>query len=131
MTVAAAKVESVEERKDTMDKVEETRKHQIEAAIVRIMKYTLLTIYLICRQRKQLDHNNLIAEVTQQLSSRFAPVPTMIKQRVEALIEREYLERDEYDMKLYKYLVRSIQTWVANFFRHKHEISGSNHISLS
>lgn len=38
MTVAAAKVENTEERKDTMEKVEETRKHQTEAAIVRIMK---------------------------------------------------------------------------------------------
>ena len=39
MTVAAAKVENTEERKDTMEKVEETRKHQTEAAIVRTMKY--------------------------------------------------------------------------------------------
>jgi cullin 3 len=39
MTVAAAKVENTEERKDTMEKVEESRKHQTEAAIVRIMKY--------------------------------------------------------------------------------------------
>ena len=57
------------------------------------------------RQRKTLDHNNLIAEVTAQLSSRFSPVPNMIKARVEALIEREYLERDETNMKVYKYLV--------------------------
>ena len=39
MTVAASKIENAEERKDTMEKVDETRKHQIEAAIVRIMKY--------------------------------------------------------------------------------------------
>jgi cullin 3 len=42
MTVAATKVENTEERKDTMEKIEETRKHQIEAAIVRIMKYTYI-----------------------------------------------------------------------------------------
>jgi cullin 3 len=42
MTVAAAKVENTEERKDTMEKVEETRKHQTEASIVRIMKYVPL-----------------------------------------------------------------------------------------
>ena len=29
----------------------------------------------------------------------------MIKARIEALIEREYLERDESNMKVYKYLV--------------------------
>jgi cullin 3 len=104
MTVAAAKVENKEERKDTMEKVEETRKHQTEAAIVRIMKYALFSI-ILTRQRKSLDHNNLIAEVTGQLSSRFAPAPAMIKARIEALIDREYLERDASNMKVYKYLV--------------------------
>ena len=39
MTVAAAKIENAEERKVTLEKVDETRKHQVEAAIVRIMKY--------------------------------------------------------------------------------------------
>jgi cullin 3 len=104
MTVAAAKVENMEERKDTMEKVEETRKHQTEAAIVRIMKYTRI-IFILTRQRKTLDHNNLIAEVTAQLSSRFSPVPSMIKARIEALIDREYLERDELNIKVYRYLV--------------------------
>jgi cullin 3 len=52
-----------------------------------------------------LDHNNLIAEVTAQLSSRFNPAPNMIKARIEGLIEREYLERDESNMKVYKYMV--------------------------
>lgn len=59
----------------------------------------------VSRQRKTLDHNNLVAEVTAQLSSRFTPVPSMIKARIEALIEREYLERDEGNMRVYKYLV--------------------------
>jgi hypothetical protein len=40
MTVAATQIESSDERKGTMEKIEETRKHQIEAAIVRVMKYT-------------------------------------------------------------------------------------------
>lgn len=31
----------------------------------------------------------------------------MIKGRIEALIEREYLERDESNMKVYQYLVPS------------------------
>ena len=56
------------------------------------------------RQRKTLDHNNLIAEVTAQLQSRFVPTPSLIKARIEALIEREYLERDESNMKIYNYL---------------------------
>jgi Cullin protein neddylation domain len=56
---------------------------QIEAAIVRIMK-----------ARRVLDHNSIVTEVTRQLSARFLPNPTVIKKRIESLIEREFLERD-------------------------------------
>jgi len=45
-----------------------------------------------------LDHNNLVAEVTKQTAWRFVPNPNMIKKRIEALIEREYLERSPEDM---------------------------------
>jgi cullin 3 len=51
-----------------------------------------------------LDHNSVVAEVSRQLSSRFVPNPTVIKKRIESLIEREFLERDKEDRKLYKYL---------------------------
>lgn len=73
--------------------VEDDRKHLIEAAIVRIMK-----------ARKQMEHNMLVAEVTKQLSTRFAPSPANIKKRIESLIEREYLERTTRDRRLYNYL---------------------------
>ncbi len=43
-------------------------------------------------------------QVTQQLAPRFVPSPTLIKKRIESLIEREFLERDESDRKLYRYL---------------------------
>ncbi|RCH98771.1 cullin-3 [Rhizopus azygosporus] len=89
----ASKVENDSERKNTQDKVDEERKHQIEAAIVRIMK-----------DRKTMEHNLLIAEVTKQLSSRFMPSPLMIKKRIEALIDREYLERSTEDRRAYHYL---------------------------
>ena len=44
------------------------------------------------------------AEVSRQLSARFVPDPQSVKKRIESLIEREYLERDEKDRKLYQYL---------------------------
>ena len=79
-------LESELERSETMEKVDETRKHQVEAAIVRIMK-----------SRKKMDHNNLVAEVICQLSSKFSPSALMVKKRIEGLIERDYMKRDEKD----------------------------------
>ncbi len=42
--------------------------------------------------------------MTNQLKARFLPDPVLIKKRVESLIEREYLERDKVNHKLYHYL---------------------------
>jgi cullin 3 len=81
------------ERTETQQKVDEDRRHMIEAAIVRIMK-----------ARKSFAHVQLIEEVTKQLSSRFRPNPLIIKKRIESLIEREYLERSSTDRKSYNYL---------------------------
>lgn len=91
-TVVAQR-ESEPENQETRQRVEEDRKPQIEAAIVRIMK-----------ARRVLDHNNIVTEVTKQLQSRFLPNPVVIKKRIESLIEREFLERDKEDRKLYRYL---------------------------
>jgi cullin 3 len=55
----------------------------VDAALVRVMK-----------TRKTLSHNQLVAEVVQQLSARFTPQLTTIRTRIEHLIEQEYLERD-------------------------------------
>lgn len=89
----AAKGESEPERKETRSKVDEDRKHEIEAAIVRIMK-----------SRKKMAHNLLVSDVTTQLRSRFLPSPVVIKKRIEGLIEREYLARTPEDRKMYIYL---------------------------
>ena len=86
-------VEDDNERSKTMEKVEEARKHQIEAAIVRIMK-----------ARQTMEHSNLVAEVISQLSSRFSPSPIMVKKRIEGLIEREYMDRDKQDIRKYVYM---------------------------
>jgi cullin 1 len=73
-------------------KVEEDRSFSIEAAIVRVMK-----------TKKVLQHQQLVAEVVEQLTL-FKPNPKAIKQRIENLIEREFLERDPDNPSLYKYL---------------------------
>jgi len=91
--MVSGRAEAEPERRETMKKVEDDRKHEIEAAIVRVMK-----------ARKNLIHNDLIAEVTKQLSSRFMPDPMVIKKRIESLIEREYLQRDSENHKKYNYL---------------------------
>ncbi|OQR97158.1 CULlin protein 1 [Achlya hypogyna] len=72
--------------------VEEDRSIAIEAAIVRIMK-----------ARKTLQHQQLISEVLSQLAF-FRPNPKLIKRRIEALIDREYLERDPDSTTTYRYL---------------------------
>lgn len=75
------------------EKVDRDRKHHIEACIVRIMKI-----------RKKLDHDQLVIEVTAQLSRIFVPQLKDIKERIEGLIEREFLARSDEDKKVYTYL---------------------------
>ncbi|KAF3145642.1 Cullin-3 [Orbilia oligospora] len=90
---AGNKVETDKERKETEEKVDESRAHLIEAAVVRTMK-----------ARKSLKHADLMLQITEQLSKRFMPDPSMIKKRIESLIEREYLERETADPNTYVYL---------------------------
>lgn len=91
--MVAATRETDLEKQDTRERVEEDRKPQIEAAIVRILK-----------TRKVLSHNDVIAEVTKQLAGRFIAQPAVIKKRIESLIDREFLERDATERSLYRYL---------------------------
>ncbi|CAF0979716.1 unnamed protein product [Adineta ricciae] len=88
-----AKLESDPERQETRNKVDDDRKHIIDAAVVRIMK-----------TRKTMTHTQLITEVTHQLKARFLPSPVFIKKRIESLIERDYLSRSTDDRKMYSYV---------------------------
>jgi cullin 3 len=45
-----------------------------------------------------------LIETTKILVQKFNPDPQMIKKRIESLIEREYMERDNDDRKYYKYI---------------------------
>lgn len=59
------------------------------------------------KDRKLLGHTELVNEVIKQLATRFHPKPSAIKQAIERMIEKEYLERDEHDRKQLKYMVSS------------------------
>ena len=72
--------------------VEIERRNIIDAVIVRIMK-----------ARKTEKHTQLLEDVMRQITL-FLPQPQMIKQRIESLIEREYVKRDEADRGKYIYL---------------------------
>lgn len=64
----------------------------IDANIVKIMK-----------TRKTETHQNLIQGVLHNISM-FQAQPAQIKQRIESLIEREYMKRDEKNKGTYIYL---------------------------
>lgn len=80
------------EKKTVIVGVHEDRRHLIEASIVRVMK-----------ARKKMEHNELISETMKILVSIFQPTSVMIKQRIEGLIEKDYIIRDPDDRKVYIY----------------------------
>uniref|UniRef100_A0A7S4K5Q3 Cullin family profile domain-containing protein n=1 Tax=Paramoeba aestuarina TaxID=180227 RepID=A0A7S4K5Q3_9EUKA len=84
--------------KETKEEVAKTnqavfldRQYQVDACVVRIMK-----------TRKTLTHNLLLAELYKQL--KFPLETAMIKKRIESLIEREFIEEDEENSSIYKYV---------------------------
>ncbi|CAK7224091.1 Serine/threonine-protein kinase tel1 [Sporothrix eucalyptigena] len=76
--------ETKEENAATYERVSADRQFETQAAIVRIMK-----------SRKTLAHAQLVAEVISQTKSRGALDPADIKQNIEKLIEKDYLERED------------------------------------
>lgn len=85
------------EKKSDNDEVQanilEGRKHLVNAAIVRIMK-----------AGRTVSHNELIAQLVRQLHGRFVPTTLMMKQRIEDLIDKEYLKRDDDSPEVYHYI---------------------------
>ena len=87
------KTEQEEETAEVNAQIIEGRKIELNAAIVRILK-----------SRRTVSHNELIEGLIRQLSNRFQPTVVMMKQRIEDLIEKEYLKRDDNDRNLYHYI---------------------------
>lgn len=87
------KTDAEEEAEEVAANIKEGRNIEINAAIVRIMK-----------SRQSLNHNELISELIRQLQNRFLPLTIQIKQRIEDLIQKEYLKRDENERSLYHYV---------------------------
>ena len=68
------------------------QKHYIDCVIVRIMK-----------SKKTLKHNELVADVINEVKSRFPPSTTLIKSCIESLILRAYIKRTE-EINVYEYI---------------------------
>lgn len=90
--------ETQEENQATNERIFQDRQYQVDAAIVRVMK-----------MRKTLLHNLLITEVVGQL--KFSIKPADIKKRIESLIDRDYIARDETNQNQYNYLA-----WFKNIY---------------
>ena len=91
--VMHSKLKKDAEANDLQLKVEDDRKHMIEATIVKVMK-----------SRRRMTHVDLITESSKILSNKFNPDPLVIKKRIECLIEKEYIERSKEDRKCNKNL---------------------------
>jgi hypothetical protein len=81
------------EHKEIKDKTLEERIIKIELALVRVMK-----------SRNVCTLSELIAEASSQLMQFFRPDPKLMKKRIEALMERGFMRRDENDQRRIHYV---------------------------
>lgn len=90
---AALQRDAPHDAEATHRSVDDDRKLYLQAAIVRIMK-----------SRKLLRHNQLLQEVLGQSKVTFAPSIGMIKKCIEALIDKQYIERTPNSADEYSYV---------------------------
>jgi cullin 3 len=81
------------EADENHQQVMKQREFEIEAAMVRVMK-----------TRNRLDWNQLQVEVINSLKNRFIPDTRMLKKRLESLVDRQFMRRDENDPKIIIYI---------------------------
>ena len=81
------KVEAEPDKKYEEDKrnITKERETKLQMNIIKVMK-----------RRREVKHNDLIAEVIKMVTD-FKPDPIMIKKQIEFLIEKEYIMREEND----------------------------------
>ncbi|KAI9450503.1 Cullin-4B [Lactarius psammicola] len=85
--------ETAEESQRMQSAVEGDRKHYLDAAIVRVMK-----------ARKQLTYEQIKTETIEAVRRHFVPDVLSIKQRIDGLVEQEYLRRDDDDRNMFYYV---------------------------
>ena len=80
------------EREEDRKAVMLERRNIVDSVIVRVAK-----------SRRTLKYIDLVQEVLKQVTS-FRPLPSLVKEQVESLMQREYLQRDEEDSSLLIYM---------------------------
>jgi len=88
----SARQQEVESKQDH-ELVMKQREFEIDAAMVRVLK-----------TRKTSDWNSIQIEVIKLLQNRFNPEAKMLKKRLESLIDRKFMERDQNDPKIIVYI---------------------------
>lgn len=91
--VMVSKGKRDEEGSRVQEKVEDFRRYEIEAAIIKVMK-----------ARRTVDYQTLQQETVKLLMLKFNPDAVQIKVRIEQLIVRGFIERDENDKRIFKYI---------------------------
>lgn len=92
IAVLTSKMTKEQENNRLEGKVEDDRRYTIEANIIKVMK-----------ARRRLDFPNLVSEAIKLLSQKFTPDSNQVKLRIESLIERGYIEREESDKRVLIY----------------------------
>lgn len=81
------------EARDAQIRIQKQRHNLLDASIVRMMK-----------KARRATHAQVVSEVAKMTRARFTPTPSMIKKRIEHLMEQNYIARDTDQRNVYHYL---------------------------